>query len=217
MRNAVRHVAIVWPASSAVVSKATPILAASSANRVSSLLAMPAWPAAATILPMSVGTMGRRRDSSSMSRPIFSKPSGVSKSTTFFTSAMADSKLMACAMGSVCARRAPNAANATPVPWAAAFMPALWILRLRACAASSAAKRVRCASICWEAAAISVRSLRSCAPSCRVLMPARSRLPRSRCSSTDCCWCWPLSCAAAALACANSRLSLRVGVPASWI
>jgi hypothetical protein len=27
-------------------------------------------------------------------------------------------------------------------------------------------------------------------PSCRVLMPARSRPERRRCSSTDCCWCW---------------------------
>ena len=116
MRNAVRQVAIVWPASSALLSNATPIFAASSAKRTSSWRGMDAWPAAATILAISAGSIGRRMERFSTSRPIWANCCGVLKSTTLRTSAIADSNSIASLIGSAEARKARWPANAIPAP-----------------------------------------------------------------------------------------------------
>ncbi|MNO67512.1 hypothetical protein D3C76_583180 [compost metagenome] len=95
MRNAVRHLAIMSPDSSAVWSKAMPIFTAASAKPSSSSRAMPDCPPAATILAMSVAAMGNRSDIRPMSSPISLNWPGVSKFTTLRTSAICDSKSMA--------------------------------------------------------------------------------------------------------------------------
>ena len=99
MRNAVRQVAMVWPASSAVVSKATPIFAASSANRRSSARGIDAWPADCTSVAISAEVIGKRIDSAWMSSPICLNCCGVSKLTTLRTPAMADSNCIASPTG----------------------------------------------------------------------------------------------------------------------
>ena len=76
-------------------SKATPILAASSAKRSSSSRAMPACPAAATMAPIPSAAIGMRVDIKSTSLDICPNCSGVSKLTTFLTSAITDSKATA--------------------------------------------------------------------------------------------------------------------------
>ena len=62
MLKEVRHFAIQSPACSAVVSKATPILAAVSVNVVSSSAAIPAVPADAVIAARSSAAMGMSFD-----------------------------------------------------------------------------------------------------------------------------------------------------------
>ena len=95
MPNAVRHLAIISPAWSAVMSNAMPILTASVANCFKSSRAMPACPPAATIWAIPSADIGNSCVICRISAPICLNCSGVSKSTVFLTSAMADSYLMA--------------------------------------------------------------------------------------------------------------------------
>ncbi len=103
--KAVRHCAIICPACSAVMSKATPIFAALSAKASSSFLAIPAWPAAATISAKPLAVIGIRWERAKISSPISLNCCGVSKSMTLRTSAIADSKSTASFTGT--ARVAP--------------------------------------------------------------------------------------------------------------
>ena len=87
--------AIDCPASSAVMSKATDICAAVSANDVSSSFGTPNCPPAATICASPSKVRGIVSDSFFISDSICRSSSGLSKSMTFFTSAIADSNATA--------------------------------------------------------------------------------------------------------------------------
>ncbi|MNJ40977.1 hypothetical protein D3C77_358830 [compost metagenome] len=119
MPKAVRQVAILAPASSAVVPKATPIWPASRAKPLSSSRAILAWPAAAMIWATPSAGRPSADDSCRTSRFIWSNCCGVSKSTTFFTSSMASWKFTAALPTAT-----RGAAAATPAPMAEAPAPA---------------------------------------------------------------------------------------------
>ena len=114
------------PASSAVMSKATPISAALLAKPNSSFLAIPACPALAIIELMPCAVMGSVLVSRKISASITFSSAGLSKSTTFFTSAIALSKSTACLMGK--ARLAPIATTPTACPRMSDFIASflLW-------------------------------------------------------------------------------------------
>ncbi len=82
-------VAIAVPASPAAISNATPIFAASVANPNKCSRARPACPPAATIAAISSPAIGIVRVNLRMSFSISLNCSGVSKFTTFLTSAIA--------------------------------------------------------------------------------------------------------------------------------
>ncbi|MNE69946.1 hypothetical protein D3C80_1657040 [compost metagenome] len=97
------------PDCSAVWSKAMPIFTASVANAFNSSRGMFAWPPAATIAAMPLAAIGSCSDRFRTSSVICWNCAGVSKLTTFFTSAIDDSNSIAA--------RAPatnGAANAPP-------------------------------------------------------------------------------------------------------
>ena len=114
--KAVRHFAIISPACSAVISKATPILAALSAKPKSSSRAIPDWPPAATICANPSAAIGMRVDKSSISLPICLNCSGLSKSTTLRTSAMLLSNFTAASATCATLYAMPAYCNAL-APW----------------------------------------------------------------------------------------------------
>ena len=120
-----RQSAIILPAWSPVRSKATPIFAACSANSVKSCFATPDCAAAAIMAAMPSAAMGMRPAMSRIVSPIASISARDSKLTTLPTSAIADSKAMACAEAS------PSAPSKAPAPSAslpmdAASRPNFW-------------------------------------------------------------------------------------------
>ncbi|MNR18160.1 hypothetical protein D3C85_1348730 [compost metagenome] len=136
-----RQVAIIFPASSAVVSKATPILPASSAKPISSARGILACPAAATMAAKPSAAIGIRVVSVRMSSDICANCWGVSKSTTLRTSSMASSKLTAMPPAAISGAAVTMPAPTADMP-APCIEPAIaWVLsycwraaRSRACA-----------------------------------------------------------------------------------
>ncbi len=111
-----RQSAIILPACAPVRSKATPIFAACSANPVKSCLAMPDCPAAATIAAMPSAVIGIRPAMSMISLDMARNSACVSKFTTFPTSAIALSNLIAAAEAS------PKAPSSSPAPTTTGIM-----------------------------------------------------------------------------------------------
>ena len=110
---------IILPASAPLKSKATPIFAACSANSVKSCFATPDCPAAAIMAAMPSAAIGMRPAMSRIVSPIASISACVSKLTTLPTSAIADSKAMACDEAN------PSAPSKAPAPSASLPMDAV--------------------------------------------------------------------------------------------
>lgn len=115
-------VAIDSPACPAAISNATPILAVFSAKPVRFSRATPDCPPAATMAAMSLPAIGILRVIFKMSRSISLNCCGVSKLTTFLTSAIADSNSIEALTGKI---NVPAAASA---PCHCPLMSVHWLL-----------------------------------------------------------------------------------------
>ncbi|RIH79002.1 hypothetical protein Mhypo_01365 [Meiothermus hypogaeus] len=117
----------VSPASWAEISKATATLAASSVKPASSSRAIPAWPAAAAIWVSSAAERGIWRDRAMSCFCSTSGPSAGVNSTTFFTSAKADSNSIAARVARPIGAATASAAAASEAPiWMRSMAELVW-------------------------------------------------------------------------------------------